>query len=552
MVCAVLSSCNTDVEGTYYNGSDYNVSFETAAPSPVTTYNETATVDVRVIRSNTKGAYTATYTTEASADGIFTDDCNGTVYFADGQGVATISVTANNMDYDTYTYTMTLSDADVATVDTIVGTQVKTCVVTVTKDVEETWSDWYTWNSAGTCTYKYSQFFDGDDPGLSFKVRDDLNNSHRHQFAIEHWGYDVTLYLLYDDETGIVSVPSQYIGYTHDSYGDVYICDYEEYCEIRGRDFDNSYGSFDTELGIISIPVAYYVSAGAFGLGYEYIYLDGFPDLSSAAAYSGKFIDPSENPFIVTNITLGADVESAYVALVEGSLTEEIYQQIVAGTYTPMVSITESGEVRFDAAELADGNYTIVVVPFYGGTAQAGSSTTFKYTYNSAAETWTALYTGTYQYTAADYTSSQSGGIYEGSMEATLYKSDSDDTRYKITPWAGEESDGLIFTLNEDGTIVVDACETGDEYGSYGMVYASDLVTAGLSSSMQSSYADGVFSFYLAYYVSAGNLTFVLDTFTITGTASAKGLNSASDFTKNFSMGFIPGKKVIRRGISLK
>lgn len=76
--------------------------------------------------------------------------------------------------------------------------------------------------------------------------------------------------------------------------------------------------------------------------------------------------------------------------------------------------------------------------------------------------------------------------------------------------------------MDADGKLTVDGAETGWEYSTYGMVTATDLVTAGVAN-MPSSYAGGVFTFNLAYQVEAGSLVFVQDTFELTGTSQSPG-----------------------------
>lgn len=142
----VMTSCNTDVEGVTYSPSGQNVSFETAAPATVTTSETSITIPVRIVRSVTSGAYTANFTTEASEDGIFTNDANGAVTFNDGQGVAIINVKADNMKKGVdYTYTLTLSEAEVAARDTITNKQNASVVVKIHSD--------YNWVSGGACTF---------------------------------------------------------------------------------------------------------------------------------------------------------------------------------------------------------------------------------------------------------------------------------------------------------------------------------------------------------------------------------------------------------------
>lgn len=154
----VLTSCETDVEGITYTPMAQNVSFEVENPSTITTSESSLTIPVRVIRSITNGAYTANFTAEASEEGIFSNDGNGSVTFADGQGVAVVNVTASNLAKGVdYTYTLKLSEAEAAAADTITKTQNLTTTVSIHSD--------YNWVSGGTCTfvdYTFSESDEGD------------------------------------------------------------------------------------------------------------------------------------------------------------------------------------------------------------------------------------------------------------------------------------------------------------------------------------------------------------------------------------------------------
>jgi hypothetical protein len=112
------------------------------------------TIPVRVVRATTTGSLTANYTATASDEGIFTDSGNGSVTFADGQGVAVITVNANNLEKGKdYTYTLTFGAAEAATADTITNSQNLQTVISIHSD--------YNWVSAGTCTFVDYTFGDG-------------------------------------------------------------------------------------------------------------------------------------------------------------------------------------------------------------------------------------------------------------------------------------------------------------------------------------------------------------------------------------------------------
>lgn len=166
----------------------------------------------------------------------------------------------------------------------------------------------------------------------------------------------------------------------------------------------------------------------------------------------------------------------------------------------------------YDPQRIISGKYETIVASIADEiyTTEYGLST---YTFSAGATEWEAVGTGIYTYTTYDY--SGSGGIWEGSEEATLYRSNKDATLYLISPWADNEKGsgrGLFFNMDEDGNITVDGADTGWEYSSYGAVTASDLITAGIAN-IPSGYSDGIFYFSLAYQVEAGSLAYVEDQF---------------------------------------
>lgn len=163
-ILGVMTSCDTDVEGALYSPMSQNVSFETKNPAAVTTAETSVTIPVRITRSITTGTYTANFTAVASEDGIFTNDADGAVTFADGQGVAIINVTASNLAKGAdYTYTLTLTDAEVATADTITNTQNITTTIKIHSD--------YNWVSAGSCTFVDYTFSENGDAAQNVSIQ---------------------------------------------------------------------------------------------------------------------------------------------------------------------------------------------------------------------------------------------------------------------------------------------------------------------------------------------------------------------------------------------
>lgn len=532
-----FSSCNTDVEGSIYNSDLEHVSFDGGSTSVSVSVDETtATIPVTINRGVVTKASTVTFTAEASEAGIFSNDANGSVSFAAGQNTVTFNVKAANLQKDqSYTYKLSLSDAAIATADTITGVkQNKVFTIKVSRDGD--WTAWEEWNKEGTADYTYGgNLWSGEDPNLPFSYRQSALDANRYQFKLEKWGYGVEVIFDYDKSTGRVTCAPQTTGYTYSGYGEVFVTDLANFDDIMGWKLDpaTDYGTFDEEKGIITIPLAYYIPAagnGYFGYNPEYVYIDGYvrADYTTTVAYFGRLTNAADQNFLLADITFGKDVEYVKYALV----TEAEVKATVAGLADGSIAgekLTESGRVEIPVAE--SGTYYLVVVAFANGEAQYADYAKIKFSTGAEPEEkWTALYIGDYTYTTIDYTEKKVGGMWPGTITAVLYRSDSDASRYKIAPWAdltGEE--GLIFTMDNEGVLTVDQVYTGYTDSKYGDVFATDLVTAGVAD-IPSYYdrSEGVFYFNLSYHDAEGAWTYVQDTFTLTGEASASRAQAVS------------------------
>lgn len=520
-----LSSCNTDAEGTLYNSDLEHVSFDGTSTSVSLSTDETSTtIPVTINRGVVANASTITFTAEASEAGIFSNDANGSVSFAPGQNSVTFNVKAVNLQKDqSYTYKLSLSDAAIATADTITGVK-QNKVYTIKVSRAGDWSEWEKWNEEGTADYHFAGItLSGTQDNLKFYHRHNTAIPSKQQFKLEKWFAGVDFIIDYDTETKVISFSDTFTGYTHSEYGDIFISDVSQY-------LPEYQGSFDEKKGIITLPAYYYDAEGGWGYDYEYVYIDGYvrADYTTTVAYFGRLTNAADQNFLLADISFGKDVEYVKYALV----TEAEVQATIAGLADGSIAgekLTESGRVEIPVAE--SGTYYLVVVAFADGKAQYADYAKIKFSTGAEPEeTWTALFIGDYTYTTIDYTEEEVGGIWGGTIQAVLYQSESDPTRFKIAPWAdltGEE--GLVFTMGNESVLTVDQVYTGYTHSEYGDVFATDFVTAGVAD-IPSYYdsSEGVFYFNLSYHDAEEPWALVQDTFTLKGEVSASRAQAVS------------------------
>lgn len=133
---ALFTSCDKENVATVYEPTGMNISFMQKSMSQITS-EASADIVVNLSRFGNGGAYTAHYTLEDATAGVFTDANKGTAVYEDGKSMTSIVLKAANMEKGkTYTAKLVLSDADVATADTIVGKPVKEVVISVTCDFD--------------------------------------------------------------------------------------------------------------------------------------------------------------------------------------------------------------------------------------------------------------------------------------------------------------------------------------------------------------------------------------------------------------------------------
>ena len=215
MVAGLLTSCNQDNIGGVYTPTGQNVSFEVEEPAQILASSSSVdNIAIRVIRSLSEGSYTAHYTISGNEDGIFVDKNGGQITFEDGQTVAVVNLSAQNMEGgEEYEISLNLSDADVATADKVLDNANAKTVISVKCD--------YVWGEKAM-GYEQSQFFgqEWDQPiqkAQGFNVYKVLS-----PFA------DGLDYVVKINSDNTVEVKMQHV-WNHSSYGKIYVVgDYDE------------------------------------------------------------------------------------------------------------------------------------------------------------------------------------------------------------------------------------------------------------------------------------------------------------------------------------
>ena len=157
----------------------------------------------------------------------------------------------------------------------------------------------------GTGDYTYGVLFEGTDKELELYSDPNYKNT----YVIPDWCYGVDFTFTYDPATGKVSVPLQYIGYTHSSYGPVYVVEAKNYFEPGDEGYDTLVDSkYDAETGTFEFCVAYVVQGGTFGSGVETFKVDGDVSFTSAGKASAR-------PYSVKLNNIGGKLNGSHVAV---------------------------------------------------------------------------------------------------------------------------------------------------------------------------------------------------------------------------------------------
>lgn len=299
-------------------------------------------------------------------------------------------------------------------------------------------------------------------------------------------------------------------------YGDVAMTYYSSYDDIiytlfpgRFSKYNSpSYWTYNTVTayqenglpGQVQIaPYFYMFSVGGWNYTqYSDVIVINFPgyapkDYELDATYDGV-LTKGEDQSIVSTVTLGEDVESAYLAAIPKSGISTVEDDILSGK-VESVEVTESGTVNIPFSYKDAGDYYIIAMAMAEGEEVNAVATSFKYT--SSTESWKQIGTGTYTYAA--YFSGEDAGL-------PIYQSESNPLRFKIANWCYGVN--FFFTMSANGLIMVDNQESGYTYSGYGMINvdeASDIISNYAGGSSSYSAANKTYTFQVVYGIPTYN-----------------------------------------------
>lgn len=176
-----------------------------------------------------------------------------------------------------------------------------------------------------------------------------------------------------DEQEGLVpiTVEPQGLGYKTSS-GEIVVADYGTWfgtIDMPDRE-EQLYGSsyYDTERGLFEIWAIYYTlemePGYAFGVDYETLQMDGFPDYSISTEFTGLFTAPDfTQTYAMVNISSGADLNEVRIALSNKLTAQEIFDGIRDGSLA--YEVVPSGEDQEARIPVFDhGSYLGVAVGY--------------------------------------------------------------------------------------------------------------------------------------------------------------------------------------------
>lgn len=298
----------------------------------------------------------------------------------------------------------------------------------------------------------------------------------------------------------VLTVPQQHFA-DNANYGAVYAEDTYSYSgnpNYKGKTF------FDDETGIFTLNLIYYVEAGSFGNGNEYMVLNGFKDTN---VYEVNVTDKGQisiddNDYAIVGIDFTETVEFVnYTVVAEAIEDEETLQAIIDDMESdePTVEISSISEAQNVALSFpVSGTYSVVAIGYAENSkgemeAKASSYVTFDYTTYDPYLGWNEVTS------AATYTDYLFPTIANGAtpVDATVRVDASEefeglyriDNPYKENPYLAPlgcsygKFGYILYEVLEDGSVLFPYSELGisSAEGEWGLLsFASYNVEQGV------------------------------------------------------------------------
>lgn len=439
LAAGAFQACDDDVKYTPAEMPDNaQVYFAAESPATIDLSKEETSFTVSLLRVKTDGALNVPLNV-LGGEGVFTIPTSAS--FAEGEDSTDIVITydPSKLEYDQYTdITLSINDASLTTPYGI-------SIYTFKAGIPAPWTT--------LCEAVFNDAFvmDADTIHVELQQNDLQPNQYR---VVNPYGkyYEK---IEYSDSNA--DAPAEYVTFTvmepGNTQGDVtitqegllyfepystglYQTDGANYAETVYCYHPGSFNNYQSESNWLHNRVLHYNEDGepdAFQLApYYYMAQSGYgadntqadgvitimspgvviADYSASVDYMGRFTDVSETNYAVASVTLGADVENARVAMIEGTDIDGALVAIEDGS-ADYQEITASGNLNFEVE--ADGTYSFIVLAYAEGEVQTTATTSFEFT-TAGGSQWNTLGTGLYtdDYIASVY---NVGGNYTVEVE---------------------------------------------------------------------------------------------------------------------------------------
>lgn len=270
----------------------------------------------------------------------------------------------------------------------------------------------------GTGTYSFVQYAEGDQEGVKVSMRQNTAQPNVVQFKIDAWGagddfytddgVEVILDGLWDEDNQVYRItwPATFTGYVSSKYGDVYVADAVTYGAWRTAKGDEDWvitweqapSYYNPATGKFTLSVFYYVDAGYFGGGAEYLQMDGFyvPDYSAKLTYKGVLNGVDDLTYAAADLELGVDAKDVRaIVMTQDDDASAVADALAQGELEGLAVEGGRIEVPFDAEELATPKLRLIVAVIEEGEVLSVAQANFEY-YGGAPNPWTNLGTGSF------------------------------------------------------------------------------------------------------------------------------------------------------------